>query len=107
MGADGSIAVHVDVTNTGNRVGDEVVQLYVKHLGSKVARPLEDLRGYARVTLRPHETRTVSFPLAASSLAYWDESAHGWAVESEPVELRVGSSSADVRLKTTIDVRGR
>jgi beta-glucosidase len=102
----GAVTVSVDVTNTGDRAGDEVVQLYVKHLGSAVARPLKDLRGYRRVTLEPGETRTVAFPLAASSLAYWNPETHGWVMENEPILLEVGASSADIRLQKTITVVG-
>jgi beta-glucosidase len=107
VAADGQLTVSVDVTNTGKRAGDEVVQLYVQHLGSKVERPKKDLRGYARITLAPGETRTVTLVLAAASLAYWNADTHGWLVESEPVRLQVGSSSADVRLNTTVTVAGR
>jgi beta-glucosidase len=102
-----TIRVSVDVTNTGARAGDEVVQLYVRHLGSKVPRPQMDLRGFRRVHLRAHERRTVTFPLPASALAYWDTGTHGWVVEDEPVRLQVGASSADVRLRKTITVAGR
>jgi beta-glucosidase len=106
LGAGGTVTVSVDVTNTGRRAGDEVVQLYVKHAGSRVERPIKDLRGYRRVTLKPGETRTVSFPLAARSLAYWDAERDRWVVESEPVELQVGGSSADVRVTRTLRVTG-
>jgi len=102
-----TLTVRVDVTNGGKRAGDEVVQLYVRHRGSSVARPREDLRGYKRLTLGPGETRTVAFPLAASSLAYWSPDAHRWVVENEPVEIAVGASSADIRLRRTIRVAGR
>jgi beta-glucosidase len=104
MAKDGSVTVSVDVTNTGPRAGDEVVQLYVKHDGSAVARPKQDLRGYSRVSLAPNETQTVTFRVAAKSLAYWDVEKHGWVVESEPIRLRVGASSADIRLEKTIRV---
>jgi beta-glucosidase len=102
-----TLTVRVDVKNTGLRVGDEVAQLYVRHLGSRVERPIEDLRGFRRVTLKPGETRTVQFSLPASSLAYWNAGAHGWVVEDEAVELRVGTSSADIALRRTIRVSGR
>jgi beta-glucosidase len=105
MRADGSMAVQVDVTNVGTRAGDEVVQLYVQHAGSKVDRPKQDLRGYARVSLKPGETRTVSLPLAAKSLAYWDSTSHGWIVEPEPVRVQIGSSSANIRLQKTILIK--
>jgi len=58
------------------------------------------------VTLRPGETRTVAFSLAASSLAYWNPETHGWVVENEPILLEVGASSADIRLQKTITITG-
>ena len=105
--ADDTLTVRVDVTNTGQREGDEVVQLYVRHLGSRVTRPREDLRGYRRVTLRPRETRTVQFPLVAASLAYWNPDSHRWVVEDEPVEIAVASAAADLRLRRTVRVVAR
>jgi beta-glucosidase len=106
LSASGTVAVSVDVANTGSRAGDEVVQLYVQHLGSKVSRPVKELRGYRRITLKPGEARTVRFPLAASSLAYWNPDTHGWVVESDTVKLQVGASSADIRGERTIRVTG-
>ena len=106
LAAGGTVTVRVDVTNTGARAGDEVVQLYARHLGSKVDRPRKDLRGYQRVSLRPGETRTVSFALPARSLAYWDAAADRWVVESGPIELQAGASSEDVRQRTTIRTAG-
>ena len=102
--ADGTLSVSVDVTNTGNQAGDEVVQLYVKHPHSKVERPREELKGFRRVTLKAGETRTVEIPLKASTLAYWDEKSAGFKVEAEPVSLMVGSSSSNIKLTTTVNV---
>ena len=99
-----TLIVRVDVTNTGRRTGNEVAQLYVRHLGSRVERPTGDLRGFRRVTLKPGETHTVAFSLPASSLAYWNSATHRWVVEQEPVELAVGASSADIRLRRRIQV---
>ena len=96
--------VSVDVTNTGARAGDEVVQLYVSHPQSKVARPTEELKGFARVHLDPGQTRTVTMPLSSTLLAYWDDAAQKMTVEPEQVELRVGASSADIRLRKTVRV---
>jgi beta-glucosidase len=105
---DGTVTVSVEVTNTGARAGDEVVQCYLRHLGSAVERPRKDLRGYRRVPLRPGETRTVEFPLAARTLAYWNTAGHRWVVEDEPILLEVGASSADIRLtKRIVVVSGR
>ena len=107
LGSRDTLIVSVDVTNTGRRPGDEVAQLYVRHLGSRVERPNEDLRGFRRVTLKPGETRTIEFSLPASSLAYWNPDAHRWVVEEEPVELAVGASSTDIRLRRRIQVEIR
>ena len=105
MASDGTITVSVDVTNTGSRTGDEVVQLYVKHLKSKVERPLEELKGFQRVTLKPNETKTVQISLKASTLAFWDEKRNQFKVEAEPVKLMIGSSSKDIKLATTVNIR--
>ncbi len=104
LARDGTVMVSVDVTNTGGRAGDAVPQLYVQHLGSKVDRPAEELEGFQRVTLAPGETKTVTIPLKASQLAYWNDDANGFVVESEPVSLMIGDSSADIKLKTTVTV---
>ena len=94
----------VDVTNTGSRDGDEVVQLYVAHEGSKVARPKEELKGFQRVHVAAGQTVSVPLHVKASDLAYWDESSGGWKLERDHVELRVGASSADIRLRELISV---
>jgi beta-glucosidase len=100
----GEVAIAVDVRNSGSMAGDEVVQLYVKHIGSKVDRPLEELKGFERVALRPKETKTVRFNLKSSDVAYWDGDQGSFVTEADHLEVRVGSSSADIRLKTALDV---
>jgi len=105
-GAGDTVLVSVDVRNAGSRAGDEVPQLYVKHLGATVSEPLEDLRGFARVSLQPGERRTVTMRVPVASLAHWDSTAHGWSLESESVQLRVGASSADIGLTGVVQLRG-
>jgi beta-glucosidase len=100
--ANGQITVSVDVTNTGKRDGDEVVQMYVKHLDSKVARSIEALKGFERINIPVGQTRTVTFPLTAKALAYW--SYGGWRVEHDHVQILIGASSADIRQKAEITV---
>ena len=104
MAKDGMVTVSVDLTNTGSRTGDQVVQLYAEHLHSAVTRPRQELEGFKRVSLDPGQTKTVSIELPASRLAYWDEHAQAFRVEHEPVSLMVGDSSADIALRTTIQV---
>ena len=101
----GEVTVSVDIKNTGSRAGDEVVQLYVKHLKSKVERPQEELKGFKRVTLNPGETQTVNIKLPASLLAYWDVAKHAFVVEKEPVRLMVGSSSADIKGEKIVEIK--
>jgi beta-glucosidase len=89
-------SVSVDVTNTGARAGDEVVQLYIRDEVSFATRPLEELRGFRRLTLQPGETRTVSFDLGPEHLAY-----HGAdmkrVVEPGRFDIMVGGNSVDLR----------
>lgn len=99
------MTVRVDVTNTGRRDGDEVIQMYVAHENSTVARPREELKGFQRISLAKGERRTVSFDLAASDLAYWDEMSGSWKVESDRVRIRVGASSSDIRQEAMLIVQ--
>lgn len=101
---DGEITVSVDVRNTGSRSGDEVVQMYVAHVNSKVERPAQELKGFKRITLQPDGTKTVRLPLKASALAYWNSAKGALEVEPDPVNVRVGSSSADIRLQQVVSV---
>ena len=96
--------VTVHVTNSGTRPGDEVVELYVAHKGSKVARPSEELKGFARVHLDAGESKAVTIPMPAKLLAYWDDAADNFVVEPDEVELRVGASSDDIRLRKVVRV---
>jgi beta-glucosidase len=102
---DGAITLKVDVANTGSRAGDEVVQIYAKHPGSKVERPRQQLVGFQRVALQPNETRTVEISVPASRLAYWDTKLQAFQVEAEPVSLMAGDSSANLALNTTVNIR--
>jgi beta-glucosidase len=102
LAKDGIVTVSVDAKNRGVRDGDEVVQLYVAHVDSAVARPQQELKGFRRVMIHAGETRTVTIPLKATSLAYWD--GKSLTVESDNVEIRVGSSSDAIALRQQIKV---
>ena len=104
LGAGEALTVSADVTNIGERSGDEVVQLYVKHLNSAVERPLQELKGFRRISLHPGETKTVTLPLAARELAYWNIDEQRFVVEHDTVQIRIGRSSADIQLETAVDV---
>ena len=104
IGPAGQTLVSVDVCNTGERAGDEVVQLYVSYPDSAVARPIRELKGFHRLSLAPGETRTVEFTLAAAQLAWWNNA--GWAVEPGAVYVLIGSSSEDIRLQGEVRITG-
>ncbi|MBV9294967.1 MAG: glycoside hydrolase family 3 C-terminal domain-containing protein [Acidobacteriaceae bacterium] len=105
VATNGTVTVSVDVTNTGNQSGDEVVQLYVKHLRSKVQRPNQELKGFRRVTINAGETQTVQIPLQASTLAFWDEKSGKFKVETEPVRILIGASSSDIKLTGALEIQ--
>jgi beta-glucosidase len=102
--ADGSVQVTVKVKNTGQRVGDEVVQLYVQHLGSKVERPQLELKGFQRVRIEPGAEREVTLELKPRDLAYWDTASHIWRVEQEQVRVLAGGSSDNLPVQATLAV---
>jgi beta-glucosidase len=105
-GAHGTVPVLVDVTNTGARAGDEVVQLYSHQRTSRVEQPKQQLRAFRRVHLAPGQTATVRLSFPASALAHWDVTRSRPVVETSAYDLTVGSSSADVRARDTVHVRG-
>ncbi len=103
--AGGEASVTIDVTNTGTRDGDDVVQLYVAHQGSAVARPMEELKGFARVHIAAGQTVPVAIPLHADDLRYWNVAQHQWTLERDKVEVRVAAASDDVRLRKVVAVQ--
>ena len=93
------IKVTLKVKNTGERAGDEVVQLYLKPLGETHARVNEELHGFQRMHLQAGETQTVSFDISpATDLKYYDEVQHAYAVDPGRYRVQVGASSSDIRL---------
>jgi beta-glucosidase len=101
---DGAVRVRFDLKNTGNRDGDEVAQLYVRHIGSIVARPLEELKGFRRITLSAGATERVELTLRAADLGYWQSQQTGFVVEPGAVEIRIASSAAGIKLTKMITV---
>ena len=98
------VTVEATVTNTGRRSGDEVVQLYIQHLGSQVERPQKELKGFQRISLKPGESGKVTFKLSAEDVFYWDTNSHAWKVEKDKVKLMVGSASDLIDWQQEIDV---
>ncbi len=100
----GTVTATVTVTNTGARDGEEVVQLYAAHQGSRVSRPVEELKDFQRVAIRAGESMPVTLHLRADDLRFWDETAHAWTLEADRVEVRVGSSSDTILQRATLAV---
>jgi len=94
--------VSCEVRNTGSRAGDEVVQLYVRDEVSSVTRPIEELKGFRRVTLAPGESRTVTFELTPRELQFWNADMQR-VVEPGTFSIMVGANSADLK-KTLLTV---
>jgi beta-glucosidase len=105
IGAAGRATVTADVTNTGTRAGDEVVQLYIRDVVSSVTTPVKQLRGFERVTLAPRETKTVTFKLGPDELSLIDRRMQR-VVEPGRFEIMVGTSSTKLAT-VTLDVTGR
>jgi beta-glucosidase len=104
VNADGTVQVAVKVKNTGRRGSDEVVQMYVQHMGSKVDRPLLELKGFKRVHIAAGASEIVTLDLKPRDLAYWDAAAHEWRVEKEQVRVFAGGSSDNLPVQATLDV---
>ena len=93
--------VSVDVTNTGEREGKEVVQLYIQDQESSLERPVKELKGFKKVALAPGETAKVTFEIDEDMLKFYDPSQGGWVLENGAFTAHVGAASDDIR--TTVD----
>ena len=96
------LTVSVDVTNTGNVAGKEVVQVYVHDQKSRLIRPPRELKGFAKIEVGPGETKTVTIPLDFRSFAYYDPAYKRWVTEDGDFDILIGSSSADIRFTETV-----
>lgn len=101
-----SIIVTCKVKNTGCCTGKEVVQLYVSQPGSEVMRPVRELKGFQKISLKPGEEKEVEFVLSGREFAYYEEKIHDWYVQSGNFVIEIGSSSRDIRLKESIEIEG-
>lgn len=101
-----TVDISVNLTNTGMRAGDEVVQLYINDPVASVTQPVKLLRGFKRVHLEPKQTAQVTFTLAANQLGFYDRNMN-FVLEPGKVNIMMGSSSADIHLKGELDVVGK
>ena len=99
-------SVTLTVTNTGARDGAEIVQVYIAKPGAEIFRPAQELKAFARVPLAAGESRTVTLPLDDKAFRYWNTRTDCWEVEGGRYEVRVGASSADIRLTAEVDICG-
>ena len=99
-------SVTLTVTNTGAHDGAEIVQVYIAKPAAEIFRPAQELKAFARVPLAAGESRTVTLPLDDKAFRYWNTSTDGWEIEGGRYEVRVGASSADIRLTADVDIRG-
>ncbi|KAA3660221.1 MAG: glycosyl hydrolase, partial [Chloroflexi bacterium] len=99
------VTVSVDVTNTGKVAGQEIVQLYVHDQKSRLKRPFKELKGFAKVSLAPGETKTISITLNFRAFAYYDPAYRQWITETGKFDILIGASAADIRCRTTITLQ--
>lgn len=97
IGPDGALTLSVDVTNTGSRAGAETVQLYISDTKASVKRPAKELKNFAKIYLEPGQTKTVTFTVRPSDLAFFDAGAHAWKAEPGEFRAHVGAASNDIR----------
>lgn len=98
IGPDDLLTVEVDITNTGQRAGQEVVQLYVCDVRASVSRPEKELKAFVKVELKPGESKTVTLTLAREALAFWDDEHHTWVAEAGTYEILIGGSSRAIQV---------
>ncbi len=96
------LKVTVSITNTGNKDGDEVVQLYLKQLESKVERPEKELKAFKRVFFKAGETKNVDLIVKVKDLEYWNTGKQVFELEKNTIEIQIGNSSDNILLKKKI-----
>jgi beta-glucosidase len=103
--AEDSVEIAVDVKNTGEREGKEVVQLYVRDVESSLVRPEKELKAFKKVALEPGETKTVRFTLDKDALSFYDPGRKQWIAEAGEFEILIGSSSRDIRARGSFSLK--
>jgi beta-glucosidase len=103
---DEKLIVTLEVTNSGEVFGAEIIQLYIRDLQSSVERPLKELKGFRKIRLQSGEKSTVSFEIIKEDLSFFDETIGNWIAESGEFEVLIGSSSKDIRLRSNFEYLG-
>jgi beta-glucosidase len=99
------LTVTVDITNTGEVAGKEIVQLYVHDQKSGLVRPVKELKGFSKVELQPGETKTVSFTLDFRAFAYYHPAYKQWIAEDGEFDILIGASATDIRCRATVTLQ--
>jgi beta-glucosidase len=102
MSEDETLKASITITNTGQRAGAEIVQLYVHDVVASAFKAEKELKGFHKVFLQPGESRTLDFSLSKRDFAHYDATKHEWIVESGTFEILVGASSRDLRLRECV-----
>lgn len=97
MAADGQITISIPVSNTGNRTGAEVVQLYITDVKSSLPRPVKELKDFKKVSLEPNQSTEIQFEITPDKLMYFDDERHEWVAEAGDFIALIGSSSSDIK----------
>ncbi len=103
VSGDEGFYITLDITNSGERFGSEVVQLYIQDAECSVERPLKELKGFKKVKLKPNEKKTIKFELTKEDLSFFDENNNCWKAEKGQFNILIGSSSRDIRLQEEIE----
>lgn len=105
MTADGKMTVTVNVKNTGDREGAEIVQLYIADPVAGIDRPAKELKGFEKISLKPGESKTVSFEIDAADLSYYSIEENGWKAEAGEFQALIGPSSEDIRTTASFELK--
>ena len=104
MKIDEQIAITVPITNTGKRIGSEIVQLYISDLKSSLPRPVKELKGFSKIQLAPGETQEVTFLIDKQALSFFNDSRHEWVAEPGKFEAQIAASASDIKSKVTFEL---
>lgn len=104
MKIDEQIAITVPITNTGKRIGSEIVQLYISDLKSSLPRPIKELKGFSKIQLAPGETQEVTFLIDKQALSFFNDSRHEWVAKPGKFEAQIAASATDIKSKVTFEL---
>ena len=104
MKIDEQITITVPITNTGKRIGSEIVQLYISDLKSSLPRPVKELKGFSKIQLAPGETQEVTFLIDKQALSFFNDSRHEWVAEPGKFEAQIAASATDIKSKVTFEL---